>query len=325
MGSIARLAVSLALVASACGGGDAPTTTAASGGVTVVATTTIAADLARQVVGDAGEVVSIMPSGADPHDFSPSARQLEALQEADLVVAFGLGLEEGLEASLEAVADQGVPVVWLAPALDPLPFEPSDEVEGHDPRDEGDHDEGEGEESDHDDLDPHVWMDPVRMADALRIIALRLEAIAPDGGWEQRASDAAAGFLTLHEEIADLVATIPPPNRLLVTYHQSLGYFADRYGLLVLGTVIPGGGTHGDPSSADVAALVDLITNTGLPAIFTEAEDTAGLTATIAAEVDHEVRVVTLDVGWLGEPGSPTDSLIELLRNAAETIVEALS
>jgi zinc/manganese transport system substrate-binding protein len=322
MRSIARIAVSVALIASACEGDSTTSTTRSPGQVSVVATTTIAADLARLVVGDAGHVVSIMPPGADPHDFSPSARQLEILQEADLIVAFGLGLEEGLEASLEAVEGQGVPIVWLAPALDPLPFEPSDEVEGHEPDDE---DEAGGDDHDEGELDPHVWMDPVRMADALRIIALRLEALAPDGGWESRGSDAAAAFLTLDGEIRDMVAAIPPEHRLLVSYHDSLGYFADRYDFLVLGTVIPGGGTHGAPSSADIAGLVALITNTGLPAIFTEAEDTSGLTRAVAAEAGHEVRLLTLDIGSLGAPGSETDSLIGLLRSAATTIVEGLS
>lgn len=319
MRSIARVAVSLALIASACGGSPT-TTTDTSGRVSVVATTTIAADLARMVVDDAGEVVSIMPPGADPHDFSPSARQLEILQEADLVVAFGLGLEEGLEEPLESVEDQGVPIVWLAPALDPLPFEPSDEVEGHEPDQEE-----EDDSQDHGELDPHVWMDPLRVADALMIIALRLEGLSPSGGWEMRASDAAAEFLTLDQEIRDIVALVPGDRRLLVTNHHSLGYFADRYGFLLLGTVIPGGGTQGAPSSADIAGLVALITSTGVPAIFTEAGDTTGLTEAIAAEVPHEVAVISLTTDSLGEPGSETHTLLGLLRDAARTIVEALS
>lgn len=322
MRSIARIAVVLALVAGACGGDSTSTTTTdtPAGRVSVVATTTIAADLARMVVGDAGEVVSIMPPGTDPHDFSPSARQLELLQEADLVVAFGLGLEEGFEAALESVEGQGVPIVWLAPALNPLPFEPSDEIEGHDGDDEnGEHDD------DHDELDPHVWMDPVRVADALRIIGLRLESLIPSGGWEARASDAAAEFLTLDQGIQNIVSAVPGDRRLLVTNHHSLGYFADRYGFLVLGTVIPGGGTHGAPSSADIAGLVALITSTGVPAIFTEAGDTVDLAEAIAAEVPHDVSVISLTTDSLGEPGSETDTLLGLLRHTATTIVEALS
>jgi zinc/manganese transport system substrate-binding protein len=335
MKSIARIAVAMALVASACGGDTTSTTTDSPDRVSVVATTTIAADLARLVVGDAGEVVSIMPPGADPHDFSPSARQLEILQEADLIVAFGLGLEEGLEGPIESVEAEGVPVVWLAPALDPLTFEPSDEVEGHEPHDEDGHDEDDGHEDegredeghddDHGELDPHVWMDPVRVADALRIIALRLEGIAPSGEWQSRADDAAAAFLTLDNEINEILRSVPADQRLLVSNHHSLGYFADRYGFLVLGTIIPGGGTLGDPSSADIAGLVALITSTGVPAIFTEAADTTGLAAAIAREVQHEVRVVTLNTDTLGEPGSETDTLVGLIRSTAESIAQALS
>jgi zinc/manganese transport system substrate-binding protein len=140
-----------------------------------------------------------------------------------------------------------------------------------------------------------------------------------------RASDAAAEFLTLDQEIRDIVALVPGDRRLLVTNHHSLGYFADRYGFLLLGTVIPGGGTQGAPSSADIAGLVALITSTGVPAIFTEAGDTTGLTEAIAAEVPHEVAVISLTTDSLGEPGSETHTLLGLLRDAARTIVEALS
>jgi zinc/manganese transport system substrate-binding protein len=320
MKAIARIAVAMALVASACGGDTTSTTTDSPDRVSVVATTTIAADLARLVVGDAGEVVAIMPPGADPHDFSPSARQLEILQGADLIVAFGLGLEEGLEGPIESVEAEGVPVVWLAPALDPLTFEPSDEVEGHEPNDED-----EGHDDDHGEFDPHVWMDPVRMADALRIIALRLEGIAPSGEWQSRADDAAAAFLTLDDEIDEILGSVPSDQRLLVSNHHSLGYFADRYGFLVLGTIMPGGDTLGEPSSADIAGLVALIASTGVPAIFTEAADTTGLADAIAREVPHEVRVVTLNTDTLGEPGSETDTLIGLIRSTAESIAQALS
>ena len=321
MKAIASLLVTLALVA----GGCTNETQQPPSDLRIVATTTIAGDLARSVVGEHGTVEVIMPLGADPHDFSPSSRQVALLQEADLIVAFGLGLEEGLESSLRAVEAAGVPLLWIAEVVDPMLFE-DDSVDGHeDDGEDIDHDDEGDEGHSHEGFDPHVWMDPLRMADAVHVLALRLSGIAPDVDWVNNAKFAAAELLDADRQMRELLDRIPDDRRLLVTNHFSLGYFAERYGLIVLGTIIPGGGTLGAPSSADLAALVSLITNTGAPAIFREPGDTTGLAEAIAAEVGHPVQVVSLTTDSLGEPGSDTDTLVKLLLTTARTIAEALS
>jgi zinc/manganese transport system substrate-binding protein len=322
------IVISLTMIAAACGGGGAATTTTTSPStgdttttvassepvVTVIATTTILGDVLSAIVGDRGTVEVLLPIGADPHDFTPSSRQVAAMQGADLIVANGLGLEEGVIDVLEAVEDAGTRVLWLAEMLDPLPFL------------EVGHDDGNGDDGDdHGELDPHVWMDPIRMAAAAQIIADTLSAIAPEVDWGSPAQTYADALTLLDEEIARLVSVLPEDRRLLVTNHHSLGYFAARYGFTVVGTVIPGGTTLGAPSSADLAALVDLIEDLGIPAIFAENIDATALVAALAAEVDHPVAVVILTTDSLGEPGTEEATLLGLLRSNARLIVGALT
>lgn len=321
-GRLAATLISVALVAAACTGtaGEATTTTSFPPALRVVATTTILGDLATGVVGDRGSVEVLMPVGADPHDFSPSSRQVARIQEADLVIANGLDLEESLIPVLEAIEDAGTRVLWMAPLLDPIPFT----LRGDDHDDGHENDEGHDDDDDHGDLDPHVWMDPQRMATAARLLADALAEVAPDVDWAEAAEAYAAEMMTVDAEIRSLIADLPAARRLLVTNHHSLGYFADRYGFEVVGTVIPGSTTLGAPSSADLARLVDLIDDLGIPAIFAETIDATGLAKTLAAEAQRPVAVVVLTTDSLGEPGTEAETLRGLLLSNTKLIVEAL-
>lgn len=301
------MALTLSLVVAACG----DETETSDDRPLVVATTTILGDLARQVVGESARVEVLMPIDADPHDFQPSSGQVALLADADLVVANGLGLEEGLEDAIESTAGDGVTVLWLAAALDPIPF--------------ADHGEEAENGSDHGDLDPHVWMDPLRMAEGARLLAAALEEAAPGEDWTTPAEAYAQELLDADQQIIEILTAVPDEKRLLVTNHDSLGYFAARYGFEVLGTVIPGGSTTGEPSSQDLAALVALITDTGVPAIFSETTAPQTVVDAIVAEVGVEVAVVDLYSGSLGPPGTEADTLIGMLVENARRIAGALS
>lgn len=272
----------------------------------VVATTTILGDLVEQVVEGDGAFEVLVPTGVDPHDYQASARQIAMLQSADLVVANGLGLEEGLQDVLGSAAADGANVIELAPQLDPIPF-----AAGHDSADAS--------------TDPHVWMDPLRMADAARLIAAELEAVDESIDWSGRAAAYADELAAAHREIEATLGAIPSERRRLVTNHDSLGYFADRYGFEVVGVVIPGGTTLAEPSSAELARLVAEIEHTSVPAIFAETTDTSVLAEAVAAEISRPVAVVELHTGSLGEPGSGAETLVGLLKSNAARIAGALA
>jgi zinc/manganese transport system substrate-binding protein len=297
------------LLAAGCGGTDA------SDRPLVVVTTTVLGDVVTAIAGDEADVEVLLPVGADPHDFQPSARQAARLREAGLVVVNGLGLEGGLEDTIEAAQDDGVRVVAVAPNVDPLPF--------GEHLDEDDHDESDAEH-DHGDLDPHVWMDPLRVAAAARLLGGEMAAIA-EGGWVERAEAYAARMEDLDAEIAQMVDRLDPDQKVLVTNHEALGYFADRYAFEIAGVVIPGGSTLGEPSSADLAALVETLRTSGVRAIFAETTEPAALAEAVAGEFGGGLAVVELYTGSLGPDGSGAETLEGLLRTDAQRIVEALS
>ena len=122
-----------------------------------------------------------------------------------------------------------------------------------------------------------------------------------------------------------MLASIPADNRKLITNHDSLGYFADRYGFEIIGAVIPGGATLADPSSAQLAELVDEIVEEGVKVIFAETIEPTALAEAVAAEAGTDVAVVTLLTGSLGEPGTATDNIVGMLRDNAQRLADALS
>jgi zinc/manganese transport system substrate-binding protein len=294
----------LALAAS-CGDGGA-----SSGGTgEVVVSTSILGDVVSEVAGDCLTVDVLIPPGVDPHGFEPSAAQAAELREADLVIINGLELEEQFESTIDSAADDGVEVFAVAEELDPLPL--------------GDA----SEEDDHGDLDPHVWQDPERMARATMLIADELAAHTDCDPAEltERAETYSAEIRAVDAAIAQELDAIPVDQRVLVTNHDAFGYFADRYGFEVLGTVIPSGSTLAEPSSSELAALAELIVEVGVPAIFAETSQSTALAEALADETGRPVEVVELDADALGDEGSGAATYLELLQTNADRVVAALT
>ncbi len=300
MKSVSAVLIALSVVGAACAqnGQGEPTRPL------VIATTTILGDIVANTAGGGVRVEALMPVGADPHGFSPSARQAAGLRHARLVVANGVGLEEGLLDVLDAAEGDGVPVLRVGDHLDPQPLAP---------RGAADYPGS---------LDPHVWMDPVRMADAVLLIAGRLGEAGVD------VADSAASYrseiLSLHDQITEMIGSLPPDRRKLVTNHFSYGYFADRYGLALLGTVIPAATTGAEASAADFARLVDIIEQEGVTVVFGSTSEPTTLADALAGEVGYRVEVVELFTGSLGGPGSGAETYLDMMRTNTRLIVESL-
>ncbi len=270
-------------------------------GIVIVATTSVLGDIVQFVAGDEARLEILIPIGVDAHDFSPSAQQASVISGADLVVANGLGLEAGLGDFITAAAADGVEVLEVAPLLDPIPLR-SDETT----------------------LDPHFWMDPLRAGEAAREIAEALAA-RTEGGWEERAGAYALQLEATDVTVSELLSVIPAPGRIMVTNHESLGYFADRYEFEILGVVVPGGSTLAEPSSAHLAELVEIMDEAGANVVFAETTEPATLAEAITSELGADARVVELYTESLGEPGSEAGTLSGMLLSNARSISEALA
>jgi ABC-type Mn2+/Zn2+ transport system permease subunit/ABC-type Zn uptake system ZnuABC Zn-binding protein ZnuA len=263
----------------------------------IVATTPVLGSILRDVVGDEARVTVVMPNGADPHEFQPSARDVGGLATADLVVANGRGLEEGLEDPLRQAEQDGTPVVDATDLVTLRRFDPSarDEIAEHGPD------------------DPHVWTDPLTMR---QLVAGLVPVLREEAG-----IDVAARAAKLQDRLTDLdaqiratLADVPPARRTLVTGHESMGYFAARYGFRVVGALIPSLSSQAEASARNLADLRRQVQDAGVPAIFSDTGTPAGLADAIADETGARV----VEVGTHALP--PDGSYLTMMRDIAAAV-----
>lgn len=277
--------------------------------VTVVTTNSIIADWVRQVGGDRVDVFTLLPVGSDPHTFQPGARDVTRVADADLVFSIGLNLEGGwLDDLVRNAASSPDVVVSLGELVEPLGLNGQDGLQGE-----------------HGPFDPHFWFDPIRVQRAVSDIAERLSLLDPkaEDTYAANAASYSRELDDLHDWTLEQVAQVPPERRRLVTSHDTLGYFAQRYGFEVVGTIIPGVTTELDPSAAELAKLSDAIRAQQVPAIFTETTMSDRLARSLADETG--VRVIrALYTGSLDEPGTGADTYTNMMRTNTGVIVDAL-
>ncbi|GAA0195539.1 zinc ABC transporter substrate-binding protein AztC [Glutamicibacter creatinolyticus] len=271
----------------------------------IVVTTNILGDVTRNMVGDAAEVTTLMKPNADPHSFEISARQAAALGDADLLVANGLGLEEGLERHLETATASGA---WL--------FEAGEHLQAIDY----------APDSGSTAADPHFWTDPARMLDVIDALEAELRGIEgiDVGQLEESTAVYRAQVAQLDEQMSSSFAQIPAERRALVTNHHVFGYLAQRFGFRVIGAVIPGGTTLASPSAADLKELADAIRTANVPAIFADSSQPDRLVQALASESGVQVEVIELFTESLTEPGQGAASYLEMMQANTERITRGL-
>ena len=305
--------------------------------INVVTTSNILADWARAVGGERVEVFSIVPANADPHTFQPGAQDITRVADADLVLSIGLTLEGGwLDELIENAARNPDVIVALGETVDPIDSleifdehtvgyenEATDEDEGHGEEDE-DEDEGHGDEDEHGEIDPHFWLDPLRVKQAVSSISALLSTSDPEARSFYRANSVAYSeeLDSLHTWIAEQVGSLPEDRRVLVTSHDSFQYFAVRYGFKLAGAIFPVS-TEAEPTAQDLAELIEVIEHEGVPAVFTENSHSQRLAERVAEETGAEL-IGGLYTGSLGEPGGEAAAYLDLMRHNTKIIVEAL-
>jgi zinc/manganese transport system substrate-binding protein len=262
----------------------------------------------------------VMPIGADPHDFQPSSEQVAAMSNAELVVANGLFLEEGLVAVLESLETDGVNVLHVAERVDPLAF-----AEDHSDDHGDDHSDEPADEHEHGDFDPHFWLDMERMALAAELVGAELASATGVSDYDACGASVATDIRSAEAAGIAALRVIPEESRVLVTDHDAFGYFADRYDFRVAGVVIPGGSTLSDPSSRELAELIKVIERENVPVIFANTATSPAVVESLAAEVGRDIQVVPLFEGSLGGPGSGAEDYISMMTLNASLIADALT
>jgi manganese/iron transport system substrate-binding protein len=294
------LGVVLAALAAttACGGGGEEEEVPAASHVRVVTSLELFGDLIEHVGGDRVQITSLVPGGADPHTYEPVPSQVADVTKADVVLVNGLGLEQTLQNVIENNVGADVPVVVMSEGLSPLDV---------------------GEEGEHGEGNPHLWLNVRYAMHYVERIRDAIIQVDPAGETEYRAAADAylAELEALDGEVADAIETIPPERRKLVTFHDAFPYFAERYGLDVVGFVIRSPGR--EASAGEIADLVEEIRGEDVPAVFKEPQLQARVLELAADEAG--VEVCTLYSGALdGE----VDSYVKLMRHDADELVRCL-
>jgi len=291
---VALAALLAAATLTACGGGAGSATDSGSG-VTIAVTTTQLGDLARAVAGRRAGVAQILDAGSDPHAYEPRPSDLRAVADAKVVVRSGGDLDAWLGDVLRNARSDARTITVL------------DAVDRR------------GE-------DPHWWQNPRNAAKAVTLIRDALITADPAGreAYEANADGYATRLLVLDDAIARCKRRIPASRRKLVTDHDALGYYAERYDIDVIGTVIPALSTQAQASGGEVARLVRTIRSAGVAEIFPESSANAKLARAIARDAGAKVGPA-LYADSLGAEGSEGATYLGALRANTRALVHGFT
>jgi len=283
----------------------------------IVVTYSVLGDIVSQLVGDNATVTVVIPDGQDPHDFQPSAKDVETMNNAALVVSNGLDFEEGLEEVIENIADSGGEVFMVG---DHVTVRKTEEEDGHshshgdDDDEDADHAEGEDGHG-HGAGDPHLWLSPATMLEMLPALSKALSAAAGTD-----LSEAEKVLTTELEELDKQITTII--NGLdgckLVSGHDEMGYFADRYGCEVIGAIIPSLTTTSEATAGELADLKKLAQKNKVKAIFTGLGTSPDIANQIASELG--VKAVTLSTHYLDGATNYQEFILRMVQQIAEAL-----
>jgi ABC-type Zn uptake system ZnuABC Zn-binding protein ZnuA len=274
--------------------------------VKVMAVESFLADITRHVAGQRLQIDTLMPLGMDPHAYQPTPQDVARIAESQVLIINGAHFEEWLAKTLENAGMHGSVIEASAGLTSRKP--------------------GTGEVIDPDHIgDPHFWLDPINVIKYVENIRDGLSAADPAGKAEyaQNAQNYISQLKDLDGWIKTQLEQIPPAKRLLVTNHESFGYFADRYGFTIAGTIIPSTSSEASPSARQMAALIDQVKQTGSKAIFLETGANPQLANQIAQETGAKV-VTDLYTHSITAEGGEAPGYIEMMKHNVRLIVDAL-
>lgn len=312
----------------------------------IVATTSIWADVTSQVACGEAEVSTLIPVGTDAHSYEPSVQDADLLSSADLIVANGLMLEEGAVDMIETAETDGVAVLELAESLDPIEgggHSHSEEKDGEHSHSEDEHSHSEDEHSHSDEeghdhseekttekateeeghshsggMDPHVWMDPERVAKAVPLIAEQLRGLdglpIDEARLDECAADYAAELMALSTELAAEFESLPAERRKLVTNHEALAYLADRFGFEIVGAIVPSTSSLGESNVRDLEELAEKMEAEGVDRIYGEVTGSDEVSAALAERLGSPVQIIELFTESLGDEGSGAETYVGMMR-----------
>lgn len=282
----------------------------------VVVVESFLADIVHNIAGERLEVETLMPSGLDPHSFEPTPKDVAKISDSDILFINGAGLEEWLEDIIENLPEDQL-IITASAGLE-------SRIEAEEGHEEGEVVE-EVDEHDHE-YDPHFWLNPLLVVKYVENIRDGLIRIDPEGSalYTANAETYIQQLIELDQYIEEKITQIPVDRRLIVTNHESFGYFADRYGFTIVGTILKSVSSGASPSALQMAELVDQMRSSGASAIFMETGSNPELAEQLSNETGIKV-VYDLYTHSISEEGGNAPNYIELMKYNVEQIINALA
>jgi len=275
--------------------------------INVVATIGMIADLATNIGGERVTVTGLMGPGIDPHLYKATAGDVQTLERADIILYGGLELEGRM-------TDIFVKLAATRPTVAVTDDIPRDRLR-EPPEFAGKY-------------DPHVWFDVTLWKFAAKRVADELAQMDPTSAdlYQENLAAYDAELDGLHEYIQAQVATIPEPQRVLITAHDAFGYFGEQYGVEV--HALQGTSTAAEAGAADVQALVDFVVERDIKALFIESSVPRGTIEAVQAAVEARGNQVTIGgelfSDAMGQAGTPEGTYQGMVRHNVDSIVTAL-
>ena len=269
----------------------------------IVVTYSVLGSVVSELVGDRATVTVLIPDGQDPHDFQPSARDIETINNADIVISNGLDFEEGLEDVLASAIENGVSVYMVGENM--TVREPDEDLAEEDHAEEDGHDHGAG--------DPHLWLSPLSFTQALPSLTT---AINKATGLSIDETTALDQLTKLDNEITEVIDTIE--SCVMVSGHDEMGYFADRYGCTVIGAIIPSFSTTSEATAKQIADLKVLAASNNVKAVFTGLGTPAEVSEQLASELG--IAAVSLSTHYLNGAANYREFMLNLANQIAEAL-----
>ena len=269
----------------------------------IAVTYSVIGDIVSQLVGDNATVNVVIPDGQDPHDFQPSAKDIETINNAALVVSNGLEFEEGLEEVLENIAKSSGNIFMVGEHITVRKIEDDDHGDDH-------HDDDK-----HVDGDPHLWLSPATMLEMLPALTSALsDAVGAD--LSAQATALTTKLQDLDGQVESIINSLGECN--LVSGHDEMGYFADRYGCNVIGAIIPSFTTTSEATAGELAELKLLVEQYKVRAIFTGLGTSPDTANQLAKELG--IRAVTLSTHYLDGVANYQEFILNLTNQIAEAL-----
>jgi zinc transport system substrate-binding protein len=279
-------------------------------------------EFSKQVVGDAGEVVNLIPAGVEPHDWEPSPQDMKEIESADVLIYNGGGMEGWVDKVVDSVNNKDLLVVEASKGLDLMEAAEEEDHDGEEHKDE-EHEEGREDEHDNGGLDPHVWLSPVLAAKEVRVIQEALAEKSPENKdvFANNANAYVEKLEMLDQKFREQLKDVK--HKEFVVQHAAFGYMGREYGLIQV--PIAGLAPDQEPSAERMAEIVEFSKEHGVKTIFFETLVSSKVSEAIAKEVGARTIVLNPLEGLTEEELNSNLDYLQVMENNMKALKEGLS